>query len=219
MMKFFLDTANVDEIRSFQDLGIVDGVTTNPSLLAKEKDRGDFREVLKEICSIVDGPVNAEVIGETHDVMFEEGMKLARIHENIVVKIPMTREGMKTVHALNNEGIQTNVTLIFSPNQALIAAKAGANYVSPFIGRLDDVSHFGVEVVRDCVTIYGNYGIETEVLAASLRSPTHVVDCATAGAHIATVPTAVLEKMFRHPLTDVGIAKFLQDWQTTGAKI
>ncbi|MGQ0722334.1 MAG: fructose-6-phosphate aldolase [Candidatus Eiseniibacteriota bacterium] len=218
-MKFFLDTANVDEIRSFQDMGIVDGVTTNPTLLAREKNRGDFREVLKEICSIVNGPVNGEVIGDTHEQMFEEGMKLARIHENIVVKIPMTREGMKTVHALHAEGIQTNVTLIFTPNQALIAAKAGANFVSPFIGRLDDISHFGVEVVRDSVTIFSNYGIETEVLAASLRSPTHVVDCATAGAHIATMPTAVLEKMFKHPLTDSGIEQFLKDWKTTGAKI
>jgi transaldolase len=218
-MKFFLDTANVDEIRSFQDMGIVDGVTTNPTLLAREKHRGDFREVLKEICSIVNGPVNGEVVGETHEQMFEEGMKLARIHENIVVKIPMTREGMKTVHALHAEGIQTNVTLIFTPNQALIAAKAGANFVSPFIGRLDDISHFGVEVVRDSVTIFSNYGIETEVLAASLRSPTHVVDCATAGAHIATMPTAVLERMFKHPLTDSGIEQFLKDWKTTGAKI
>jgi transaldolase len=218
-MKFFLDTANVDEIRSFQDMGIVDGVTTNPTLLAREKHRGDFREVLKEICSIVNGPVNGEVVGETHEQMFEEGMKLARIHENIVVKIPMTREGMKTVHALHAEGIQTNVTLIFTPNQALIAAKAGANFVSPFIGRLDDISHFGVEVVRDSVTIFSNYGIETEVLAASLRSPTHVVDCATAGAHIATMPTAVLERMFKHPLTDAGIEQFLKDWKTTGAKI
>jgi transaldolase len=218
-MKFFMDTANVDEIRSFQEMGIIDGVTTNPTLLAREKDRGDFREVLKEICTIVDGPVNGEVVGETHQEMFEEGMKLARLHENIVVKIPMTREGMKTVHALSAEGIQTNVTLIFSANQALIAAKAGANYVSPFVGRLDDISHFGVEVIRDCVTIFGNYGIETEVLAASLRSPTHVTECATAGAHICTMPTAVLDKMFKHPLTDAGIEQFLKDWATTGAKI
>jgi transaldolase len=218
-MKFFLDTANVEEIRSFQGMGIVDGVTTNPTLLAREKDRGDFREVLKEICSIVDGPVNAEVVGATHEEMFEEGMKLARLHENIVVKIPMTPEGLRTVYALSGEGIQTNVTLVFSPNQALLAAKAGANYVSPFIGRLDDVSHFGVEIVRDIVTIFSNYGFETEVLAASLRSPTHVVDCASAGAHIATMPTAVLRKMFQHPLTEKGIEKFLKDWETTGAKI
>lgn len=218
-MKFFLDTANVDEIRKYQDLGIVDGVTTNPTLLAREKGKGDFRDVLKEICSIVDGPVNAEVVGEKHEQMFEEGMKLARLHENIVVKIPMTVEGMKTVHALSGEGIQTNVTLVFSANQALIAAKAGANYVSPFIGRIDDTSHFGIELIRDLVTIFGNYGIETEVLAASLRSPTHVVECATAGAHIATMPFAVLEKMFHHPLTDLGIAQFLKDWASTGAKI
>ncbi|MEZ5065710.1 MAG: fructose-6-phosphate aldolase [bacterium] len=218
-MKFFLDTANLEEIRRYQDLGIVDGVTTNPTLLAREKERGDFRDVLKEICNIVDGPVNAEVVGETFETMFEEGMKLARLHENIVVKIPMTVEGVKTVHALHNEGIQTNVTLIFSSNQALIAAKAGANYVSPFVGRLDDISHFGVELIRDMVTIFGNYGLETEILAASLRSPTHVVDCATAGAHIATMPFKVLEQMFRHPLTDKGIEQFLKDWKSTGAKI
>lgn len=218
-MKFFLDTANVDEIRQYQDLGIVDGVTTNPTLIAREKDRGDFREVLQEICSIVDGPVNGEVVGETHEQMLEEGMKLARIHENIVVKIPMTSEGMKTVHALHKEGIPTNVTLIFSANQALIAAKAGASYVSPFVGRLDDISHFGIELIRDICTIYSNYGFETEVLAASLRSPTHVVDCATAGAHICTMPFKVLEQMFKHPLTDKGIAQFLKDWESTGAKI
>ena len=218
-MKFFMDTANVEEIRSFQDMGIIDGVTTNPTLLAREKDRGDFRDVLKEICGVVDGPVNGEVVGETHEQMFEEGMKLARIHENIVVKVPMTREGMKTVHALSGEGIQTNVTLVFTANQALVAAKAGANYISPFIGRLDDISHFGIDLIRDIVTIYSNYGIEAQCLAASLRSPTHVVDCATAGAHIATMPFSVLEKMFKHPLTDKGIAQFLKDWETTGAKI
>ena len=218
-MKFFLDTANLDEIRAYQELGIVDGVTTNPTLLAREKARGDFRDVLKEICAVVDGPVNAEVVGESHDEMFEEGMKLARLHENIVVKIPMTVEGMKTVHALSGEGIHTNVTLVFSANQALIAAKAGANYVSPFIGRLDDVSHFGVDVIKDIVTIFSNYGIETECLAASLRTPTHVIECATAGAHIATMPFKVLEMMFKHPLTDKGIAQFLKDWETTGAKI
>ncbi len=218
-MKIFLDTANVDEIREYQDLGIVDGVTTNPTLLAREKEKGDFRDVLLEICSIVDGPVNGEVVGEDSKTMFEEGMKLARLHENIVVKIPMTREGLKTVHALSAEGIQTNVTLIFSATQALLAAKAGANYVSPFIGRLDDISTFGVELIRDLVTIYGNYGIPTEIIAASLRSPTHVVDCAAAGAHIATLPFKVLEAMFHHPLTDKGIAQFLKDWETMGAKI
>ena len=218
-MKFFLDTANVDEIRKYQDLGIVDGVTTNPTLLAREKDKGDFREILLQICNIVDGPVNAEVVGEGHEQMFEEGMKLARLHENIVVKIPMTAEGMRTVHALSKEGIQTNVTLVFSANQALLAAKAGANYVSPFLGRIDDTGHFGIELVRDIVTIFGNYGFETECLAASLRNPTHVVDCATAGAHIATMPFKVLEAMFKHPLTDKGIEAFLKDWATIGAKI
>jgi transaldolase len=218
-MKFFLDTANIDEIRQFVDMGIVNGVTTNPSLLAKEKQRGDFREVLKEICATVDGPVNGEVTGETFKQMFEEGMKLARLHENIVVKIPMTREGMKAVKALTEEGIHTNVTLIFTPNQALIAAKAGAKYVSPFVGRLDDISAFGVEVVRDTVTIFNNYGIECEVLAASLRHPVHVIECASAGAHIGTMPAKVLDMMFNHPLTDKGIEQFLKDWATTGAKI
>jgi transaldolase len=174
---------------------------------------------LKEICSIVDGPVNGEVVGETHQQMFEEGMKLARLHENIVVKIPMTVQGMQTVHALSKEGIQTNVTLIFSANQALLAAKAGANFVSPFIGRIDDTGHFGIELIRDIVTIFGNYNIETECLAASLRSPTHVLECATAGAHIATMPFKVLEAMFKHPLTDRGIEQFLKDWESTGAKI
>jgi transaldolase len=218
-MKFFLDTANVDGIRYYKDLGIVDGVTTNPTLLAREKDKGDFRDILLEICNIVDGPVNGEVVGETHEEMFEEGMKLARLHENIVVKIPMTVDGMKTVHALSREGIQTNVTLIFSANQALLAAKAGANYVSPFIGRIDDTGHFGIELIRDIVTIFANYNIETECLAASLRSPTHVLECATAGSHISTMPFKVLEAMFKHPLTDRGIAQFLKDWETTGAKI
>jgi transaldolase len=209
----------VDEIRKYQDLGIVDGVTTNPTLLAREKDRGDFREVLLEICNVVDGPVNGEVVGEDFETMFEEGMKLARLHENIVVKIPMTREGLRAVHALSAEGIHTNVTLIFSANQALLAAKAGANYVSPFVGRLDDISTFGVELIRDLTTIYGNYGFETEIIAASLRSPTHVVDCAAAGAHIATAPFKVLDAMFNHPLTDKGIAQFLKDWESMGAKI
>jgi transaldolase len=218
-MKFFLDTANIDEIRPFVDMGIVNGVTTNPTLLAKEKHRGDFREVLKEICNLVDGPVNGEVTGESYKEMFEEGMKLARLHEHIVVKIPMTREGMKAVKALTDEGIHTNVTLIFTPNQALIAAKAGAKYVSPFVGRLDDISTFGVEMIRDTVTIFNNYGIETEVLAASLRHPIHVIECATAGAHIGTMPSKVLDMMFNHPLTDKGIDQFLKDWATTGAKI
>lgn len=218
-MKFFLDTANIDEIRPFVDMGIVNGVTTNPTLLAKEKHRGDFRDVLKEICNLVDGPVNGEVIGMTSKEMLEEGMKLARLHENIVVKIPMTREGMKAVHALSEEGIPTNVTLIFTPNQALIAAKAGAKYVSPFVGRLDDISAFGTEMIRDTVTIFNNYGIECEVLAASLRHPVHVIECATAGAHIGTMPSKVLDMMFNHPLTDKGIEQFLKDWATTGAKI
>ncbi len=218
-MKFFLDTANVDEIRSFQELGIVDGVTTNPTLLSREKDRGDFREVLKEICSIVDGPVNAEVTGEASAQMIEEGKKLASLHDNITIKIPMTREGMKAINGLSAEGIACNTTLVFTPNQALIAAKAGARYVSPFMGRLDDISHFGIETVRDAVTIFNNYGIECEVIAASLRNPLHVIDCATAGAHIATIPAKVLGQMFNHPLTTIGIEKFLKDWASMGAKI
>lgn len=212
-MKFFLDTANVDDIRDAASIGIVDGVTTNPSLLAKEQGKGTFKEILKEICSIVDGPVSGEVVGEDWETMVKEGEELSKIAPNMVVKIPMTKEGMKAVKQLAKQGIKTNVTLIFNPAQALIAAKAGASFVSPFIGRLDDISHIGMDIIRDIVEIYENYDIETEVITASVRNPLHVVDAALAGSHIATVPFAVIEKLFKHPLTDAGIQKFLEDWK------
>jgi transaldolase len=211
-MKFFLDTANIAEIRMANEWGVLDGVTTNPSLVAKETGR-DFRSILKEICDIVDGPISAEVTSVKAEDMVAEGEKLAAFHDNIVVKVQMTPEGLKTVKALTKKGIDTNVTLIFSPNQALLAAKAGASMVSPFVGRLDDISHDGMAVVRDTVQIYRNYGIETEVLAASIRHPLHMVEAAKAGAHIATLPWKVLEQMARHPLTDQGLAKFLEDWK------
>ena len=212
-MKFFLDTANVDDIREAASIGIVDGVTTNPSLLSKEQGKGTFKEILKEICSIVDGPVSGEVVSEDWEGMVKEGEELSKIAPNMVIKIPMTKEGMKAVKQLSKQGIPTNVTLIFNPAQALIAAKAGASFVSPFIGRLDDISHIGMDIIRDIVMIYENYDIETEVITASVRSPLHVVDAALAGSHVATVPFAVIEKLFKHPLTDAGIKKFLEDWK------
>lgn len=211
-MKFFLDTANIQEIRVANEWGVLDGVTTNPSLVAKETGR-DFRSILKEICDIVDGPISAEVTSLKAEEMIPEGEKLAAFHDNIVVKVQMTTEGLKTVKALSKKGIDTNVTLVFSPNQALLAAKAGASMVSPFIGRLDDISHDGMAVVRDSVQIFETYGYETEVLAASIRHPLHVIDAAKAGSHIATMPFKVLEMMARHPLTDAGLAKFLEDWK------
>lgn len=211
-MKFFLDTANIQEIRVANEWGVLDGVTTNPSLVAKETGR-DFRSILKEICDIVDGPISAEVTSTRAEEMIPEGEKLAAFHDNIVVKVQMTTEGLKTVKALSKKGIDTNVTLVFSPNQALLAAKAGASMVSPFIGRLDDISHDGMAVVRDSVQIFDTYGYETEVLAASIRHPLHVIDAAKAGSHIATMPFKVLEMMARHPLTDAGLAKFLEDWK------
>lgn len=211
-MKFFLDTANIQEIRVANEWGVLDGVTTNPSLVAKETGR-DFRSILKEICDIVDGPISAEVTSLKAEEMIAEGEKLAAFHDNIVVKVQMTTEGLKTVKALSKKGIDTNVTLVFSPNQALLAAKAGASMVSPFIGRLDDISHDGMAVVRDSVHIFETYGYETEVLAASIRHPLHVIDAAKAGSHIATMPFKVLEMMAKHPLTDAGLAKFLEDWK------
>ena len=210
-MKFFIDTANVEQIREAASIGILDGVTTNPTLLSKEK--GPFKETLKEICSIVKGPVNGEVVSEDWEGMVKEAEELSKIAENICIKIPMTKEGLKAVNHLSAMNIKTNVTLIFSPAQAILAAKAGANYVSPFIGRLDDISHIGMELVRDIVDIYDNYGIATEVITASIRNPLHVVDAALAGSHIVTVPFGVIEKMFKHPLTDIGIQRFLDDWK------
>lgn len=212
-MKFFIDTANVDLIRKANDMGIICGVTTNPSLIAKEG--RDFVEVIREITSIVDGPVNGEVKATTMDAegMIKEGREIAAIHPNMVVKIPMTAEGLKAVKVLSAEGIKTNTTLIFSAAQALLAAKAGAAYVSPFMGRLDDVGTPGIELIRTIADIFANYDIKTEIIAASVRNPIHVIDCALAGADIATVPYSVIEQMIKHPLTDSGIAKFQADYR------
>ena len=212
-MKFFIDTANVEEIRKANDMGVICGVTTNPSLIAKEG--RDFGEVIKEITTIVDGPISGEVKATTVDAegMIKEGREIAAIHPNMVVKIPMTIEGLKAVKVLSKEGIKTNVTLIFSANQALLAARAGATYVSPFLGRLDDVSTTGVDLIRDIVQIFDNYGLETEIISASVRNPIHVTDCALAGAHIATVPYSVIVQMTKHPLTDIGIEKFQADYK------
>lgn len=212
-MKFFIDTAKVEDIKKANDMGIICGVTTNPSLIAKEG--RDFVEVIREITSIVDGPISGEVKATTVDAegMIKEGREIAAIHPNMVVKIPMTVEGLKAVKVLNAEGIKTNVTLVFSANQALLAARAGAAYVSPFLGRLDDISQPGVDLVRTIAEIFQIAGIETEIIAASVRNPIHVTDCALAGADIATVPYGVLEQMTKHPLTDQGIVKFQADYR------
>lgn len=210
-MKIFLDTANVDEIKEGASWGIVDGVTTNPSLIAKEG--RDFETVIKEICEIVDGPVNAEVVGLKTDEMIAEGRKLRELHDNICVKIPMTVDGIKAVKVLSGEGTMTNVTLIFSSLQALLAAKAGATFVSPFVGRIDDMAMPGMDLIADISQIYDNYGYETEIIVASIRNPLHVVDTALYGAHIATLPMKVLHQMAKHPLTDRGIEQFLKDWE------
>ncbi len=215
-MKIFLDTANINEIKEGASWGIVDGVTTNPSLIAKEK--RDFKQVVKEICEIVDGPISAEVISEDAEGMIKEARELVKIHEIIVVKIPMTVEGLKAVSVISKEGIHTNVTLIFSANQALLAAKAGATYVSPFLGRVDDIGSEGMDLVRKIVEIFDIYGYDTEVIAASVRHPLHVTDAALAGAHIATIPMKVLEQMVKHPLTDKGIASFMKDWESAFGK-
>ena len=212
-MKFFVDTANVDEIRKANDMGIICGVTTNPSLIAKEG--RDFKEVIKEITEIVDGPISGEVKATTTDAegMIAEGREIAKIHPNMVVKIPMTVEGLKAVKVLHAEGIKTNVTLIFSAAQALLAARAGATYVSPFLGRLDDISMPGIDLINDIMEIYQMHDIQTQIIAASVRNPIHVIDCAKAGADIATVPFKVLMQMTKHPLTDVGIEKFKEDYR------
>ncbi len=211
-MKFFIDTANVDDIRKANDMGIICGVTTNPSLIAKEG--RDFNQVIKEIASIVDGPISGEVKATTTDAegMIKEGREIAAIDPNMIVKIPMTTEGLKAVKVLTAEGIKTNVTLIFSANQALLAARAGATYVSPFLGRLDDISVCGTDLIRDIVEMFEVAGIDTEIIAASVRHPMHVTECALAGADIATVPYKVLEQMTHHPLTDQGIEKFQKDY-------
>ena len=212
-MKFFIDTANVEDIRKANDMGVICGVTTNPSLIAKEG--RDFTEVIKEITSIVDGPISGEVKATTVDAegMIKEGREIAAIHPNMIVKIPMTVEGLKAVKVLSAEGIKTNVTLIFSANQALLAARAGATYVSPFLGRLDDINMPGINLIEDIVQIFENYGLETEIIAASIRNTVHVTECALAGADIATVPYAVIEQMTKHPLTDQGIEKFQADYK------
>ena len=209
-MKFFIDTANIEEIREAHSMGMVDGVTTNPSLVAKEG--RDFEELIKEICDIVDGPISAEAISLEADGMIKEARHLAGIHPNIVVKIPMTVEGLKATRQLAEEGIKTNVTLVFSPLQALMAAKAGASYVSPFVGRLDDISHDGLQLVEQIVEIYSNYAFDTEIIVASVRNPLHVLESALLGADIATIPFNVLAKLAAHPLTDKGIKAFLDDW-------
>lgn len=212
-MRFFIDTANVEEIRKANDMGVICGVTTNPSLIAKEG--RDFNEVIKEIISIVDGPISGEVKATTTDAegMIAEGREIAKIHPNMVVKIPMTAEGLKAVKVLSTEGVKTNVTLIFTANQALLAARAGASYVSPFLGRLDDISVVGAELVEEIVEMFAVSGIETQVIAASIRNPIHVTECALAGADIATVPYKVIEQMTHHPLTDAGIEKFQADYK------
>ena len=209
-MKFFIDTANIDEIKEAAKMGMVDGVTTNPSLISKEG--RDFEEVIKEICEIVDGPISAEVISTDTEGMLKEARHLAGIHNNIVVKIPMTVDGLKATRTLTGEGIKTNVTLVFSPLQALMAAKAGATYVSPFVGRLDDLSHEGLLIVEQIVEIYSNYGYDTQIIVASVRNPLHVLDSAMTGADIATIPFNVLGKLAAHPLTDKGLKSFLDDW-------
>jgi transaldolase len=210
-MKFFIDTANIEEITKAVALGMVDGVTTNPSLIAKEN--RPFEELLREICELVDGPVNGEAVSLDAEGMVREGRQLAAFHPNIVVKIPMTTEGLKAVKILSSENIKTNVTLIFSSMQALMAAKAGASYVSPFVGRLDDISQVGMDLVSDIMNIYGNYGYETEVIVASIRNPVHVVEAALIGADIATIPFKVIDQLAKHPLTDIGMEKFLADWE------
>lgn len=216
-MRIFLDTANIASIRKFADMGILDGVTTNPTLIAKE-DRG-FLELVTEILKIVPGPVNLEVVSQDVDGMVREGRDLASLGPNVVVKCPMTGEGLVAIRRLRKDGIQTNVTLVFSPNQALLAAKAGASYVSPFIGRLDDAGHEGMKVIEEVVQIFRNYDISTQVLVASIRHPIHVVEAAKLGAHVATMPPDVLEKMLKHPLTDLGLKRFLEDWIKAGLKL
>lgn len=214
-MQFFIDTANISEIKRINEWGILDGVTTNPSLIAKESGK-PFEAIIEEICGIVDGPISAEVIAMEASAMIEEGKKLAKIHRNVVVKLPLIPEGLKACKALSAEGIRTNVTLCFSATQGLMAAKAGATYVSPFVGRLDDINLVGMELIEDLVQIFANYDLATQVLAASIRSPRHVTEAALAGSHVATIPTKVFDQMMQHPLTDKGIEGFLADWRKSG---
>lgn len=210
-MQIFMDSANMKAIQDAVEHGLIDGVTTNPSLIAKEG--ADFRGVIEQICRVVPGPVSVEVVGKTYKEMMAEGREIAKIADNVVVKIPMLKEGLRAVRGLSQEGIRVNVTLVFSAAQALLAAKAGATYVSPFVGRLDDVAHVGMDIVQDIVRIYETYSLPAQVLAASIRHPVHFVEAALAGAHVVTVPPAVLDQVVKHPLTDVGLEKFLADWQ------
>jgi len=213
-MKFFIDTANLEEIRKAKELGLLDGVTTNPSLVSKEG--REFKPLIKEICDVVDGPVSAEVISTDADGMVKEARELSKLADNIVVKIPLIKEGLKAVKILSVEGVKVNVTLCFSAVQALMAAKAGATYISPFVGRLDDIGHIGMEIVEQILSIYENYGYDTEVIVASIRNPLHVLDAALMGADIATIPFKVMEQLIRHPLTDIGLERFLADWKKKG---
>ncbi|MCL7486951.1 MAG: fructose-6-phosphate aldolase [Desulfobulbaceae bacterium] len=210
-MKFFIDTANIDEIRKGLEIGMVDGVTTNPSLVAKEQ--RPFQDILQDICAIVDGPVSAEVVSLDAEGMVKEGRELAKLADNIVIKVPMIEEGLKAVKMFSAENIKTNVTLVFSATQAMLAAKAGASFVSPFIGRLDDISHNGMELISDIMSINRNYGFSAEVIVASVRNPLHVLDAALIGAEIATIPYKVISQLAKHPLTDIGMEKFLADWE------
>jgi transaldolase len=216
-MKFFADTAVIDEIRDLHAFGLLDGVTTNPSLIAKSG--RDFKEVIAEICALVDGPVSAEVASSAHDTMMAEGERLAQIADNVVIKLPLTLDGLKACRHFSAQGIATNVTLCFSPNQALLAAKAGATYVSPFVGRMDDIHLDGMELIREIRQIFDNYAFDTQILAASIRSPNHVKDAALAGADVATLPAAVIKGLARHPLTDRGLEQFTADWAATGQSI
>jgi len=215
-MKFFIDSANIQEIKEAAAMGMLDGVTTNPSLVSKEGK--EFFPLLKEICSIVNGPVSAEVISTDVEGMLKEGRELAKLHENIVVKVPIIKDGLKAVKIFSAERIKTNVTLCFSATQALMAAKAGASYISPFVGRLDDVGQNGMELINQIVTIYNNYGFQTEVLVASVRNPIHIIEAAMMGADVCTVPFKVLEQLLKHPLTDIGLEKFLSDWKKGNSK-
>lgn len=210
-MKFFIDSADIEEIRKAQSMGVLDGVTTNPSLIAKTGK--PFRQVIESICEVVDGPISAEVVATDYEGILKEGRELAKIHDNIVVKVPLLVDGLRAVKTFSDEGIKTNVTLCFSATQALLAAKAGASYISPFVGRLDDISHEGMELIAQVREIYDNYGFDTEILVASVRSPMHVLEAARLAADVATCPFSVIEQLAKHPLTDIGLAKFLKDWE------
>lgn len=214
-MKFFIDTANLEEIREAASWGILDGVTTNPSLVAREK--RDFKDLIREICAVVEGPISAEVLSTEKEGMLREGRELAKIHRNVVIKLPLTADGLKTAKIFSAEGIKTNVTLCFSPSQAILAAKAGATFLSPFVGRLDDISQPGMDLIKTIRTIYANYNYPTQIIVASIRHPLHIVDAALMGADICTVPFKVLEGLVKHPLTDIGIARFLKDWEKVGS--